>query len=247
MEYLGRYREIRRIIGPIVTEAREKGNLYQQAVIGMGIDPFLEMLAGRPDAGLRKVDDSLRKWTRSGYYLPNVFAAKCRIEIHLYRGDTQAAWDAINAEWPLLRKSLYLRLMGMCQFIYFTRAQCALALARTSRDRARLIRRAKRDARRLSRDAAPYAHAFADSILAGCAALKGDSATACALLEKAASSLDGEGMIILAATARWRLGQMTPGEPGRRLQAAAEALMREEGVEEPARFSAVFINGFVAA
>jgi hypothetical protein len=244
LEYLGRYREIVQLMGPAVAEAREKGNLYQQAVIGMGIDPFLEMVAGRPESGRRKIDDALQRWARAGYYLQNCFAAKCRIELHLYCGEPEAAWKALNDEWPLLRKWQYLRLMGMCQFIYFTRAQCALALAAKSAGRAGLIRQAGADAKWLSQDITPYAHAFASIVRAGCAALKGDLPAARSLLDAGAKGLDAADMAILAATVRWRLGQVTLGPDGVRVQKEADAMMHAEGVAEPSRFADVFVNGF---
>jgi tRNA A-37 threonylcarbamoyl transferase component Bud32 len=246
LEYMGRYREIIQVLGPAVAEAKDKGNLYQQAVIGMGVEPFLEMVAGRPESARRKIDEALQRWARTGYYLQNCFAAKCRVELHLYCGEAEAAWKAINNEWPVLRKWQYLRLMGMCQFIYFTRAQCALALGVRSKSRASLIRDASRDAKWLGEDITPYAHALANVVRAGCTVLKGNLTAARVLLEDGAKGLDAADMTILAATVRWRLGQMTPGPDGTRIQEQAEARMRAEGVVEPARFADVFVNGFTA-
>jgi hypothetical protein len=63
-------------------------------------------------------------------------------------------------------------------------------------------------------------------------------------LEAGAKGLDAADMAILAATVRWRLGQITPGPDGARVQKDAEAMMHAEGVAEPPRFADVFVNGF---
>ncbi len=248
LEYMGRYNDLRRQSEVWGTEAAQRGNRYQVAVIAMGIQPFCHMIAGQPEEGLRMLDAALREWSQHGYFLANVFAAKSRIEISLYLGRAREAWEGINAEWPQLRKHLYLRLMGMCQFIYFSRGQCALALACqcATGERSRLVRRARKDAKWLRRDRSIYAHAFADVLLAGCAALEGRRVEAEVLLQRGSAGLDSQDMPILAAAVRWRLGQMTGGQAGDALRQQADLLMRGEGVREPERFTAVFVNGFAA-
>ena len=248
LQSLGRYNDLRRQSEVLAAEATQRGNRYQVAVIAMGIQPFCQIIAGQPEEGLRMLDGALREWSKHGYFLANAFAAKSRIDLFLYLGRAREAWDEITAEWPLLRKHLYLRLMGMCQFLYYSRGQCALALACqcTAGERSRLLRSARKDAKWLRRDRTLYAHAFADLLLAGCAALEGRRAEAEVWLQRGSTGLDSQSMPILAATVRWRLGQLTGGQAGDALCQQAELLMRAEGVREPERFAAVFVNCFTA-
>ena len=61
------------------------------------------------------------------------------------------------------------------------------------------------------------------------------------------TGLEAEEIPILAAAARWRLGQIIGGEAGDALRQQADQVMRAEGVCEPRRFVAVFVNGFAAS
>jgi hypothetical protein len=85
----------------------------------------------------------------------------------------------------------------------------------------------------LERDSTRFAHALAGLVRAGCAAVRGESAQAGALLEKAANDCEAAEMFVIAACARRRLG-------------SSDAFMMEEGIVNPARFAAIFVNGFPA-
>jgi eukaryotic-like serine/threonine-protein kinase len=234
MLYLGRYAELRRLAAAYSNDANERGDLYQATFIGGSIRPFAELAAGRPDEAMNMMDESLARWTRRKYTVQLAASVFVRAWIFLYQRDGAAAWNSITSEWPQLKRHLYLRLGGTRQWLIYTRSQAALATGQT-------LRIARRDARRLDRDSSEFAKSLAHLIRAGCAAKQRDLPKAARLLEAAVAGFDAAGMRMMAAAARWRLGEVTGRQA---LMDDAESAMKAEGVKQPASLVAVFVNGF---
>jgi hypothetical protein len=243
--YLGRYAELTQLASEFGRDGEERGDLCQSTWIGGLIQPFVEMTAGRPDRALRLMDESLARWTRRKYSIQVAGSAYVRAWILLYQGDGAAAWNFLKAEWPALRRNLYLHVNAIWQWLVFARAQSALAAPAEVVPIGEALRIAERDARRLERNPARYTGPLAQLVRAGCAARRRDPVSAARLLETAAARLDECGMSMMAAAARLRLGELRGGEDGRELTRNAESAMRAEGVADPARMAGVFVNGFV--
>jgi hypothetical protein len=242
--YAGKYTELCQRAPIWSQEGTDRGDLFQAISIGAGQRPICELIAGRPDAAQHILDESLKRWTQRHYNMQLAIAVYIRTWIYLYRGDAAAAHELLDREWPGLKRNHYLRLSGTRQWLYSSRAQSALALARTATDPGALLRAAERDARKLAGDVTLFAHPLAGLIRAGCASVRGETRNAISLLEKAVTDFNSVDMAIMAAAARRRLGELTGGEGGQALIEASEAAMRAEGVRDPARITAMFANGF---
>ena len=243
--YSGKYAELRRRTPILSQEGAARGDLYQAVTIGLGPQPFCEMIAGHPSSALHMLDEWLNRWSHRSYNVQLATAVILRSWIYLYQGDAAAAWDLLNREWPILRRNHYLRVSGARQWLYFGRAQSALALAGTAADPGgALLRSAERDARKLEGDEACYGHALGRLIRAGCASRRGETQNSIALLEEAVAELDAADMAMMAAAARGRLGEALCDERGRGMIEESESAMKAEGVEQPANLAAVFANGF---
>ena len=215
-----------------IQEGTDRGDLYQTVTIETGQWPICELIAGRPDAALYKVEESLNRWTPGNYNMQRAIAAYVRAWIY-HRGEAAAARESIAREWPALKKNHYLRMNGINHWIYFNRAQSALVLAGDASDPRALLRSAERDARKLDVDPAPHVRAMARLIHAGCAATRGETQQAIDLLEKAAIEFDAADTAMLAIVARRRLGELKGGPGGRALVEESEAAMRAEAVAIP--------------
>lgn len=244
LQYLGRYAELTQLAATYARDGDERGDLCQATWIGALIQPFVEMSAGRPDQGLVLMDESLARWTRRKYSIQLATSAYVRAWILIYRGDNAAAWNFLHAEWPALRRNLYLHVNAIWQWLVYTRAQTALAATPEVLPLREALRVAEGDARRLERNRAAYSRPLAQLVRAGCAFQRHDPASAVRLLEAAAPGLDTSGMSMIAAAARRRLGELAGGETGHALVERADAAMRAEGVADPARLTNVFVNGF---
>jgi hypothetical protein len=229
--YLGRFNDLSRRAELAAEEGLDRGDLYQAVSIGSGHVPVCHLVADRPQTALEGMDAWLNRWTWRTYNVQLVVSVYVRVWIHLYRDDAGAAWDLINREWAAAGKNHYLALSGTRQWLRAARAQAALAMAVSASDPRPLLRTAEREAKLLERDSTRFAHALAGLVRAGCAAVRGEGAEAAALLEKAANDCEEAEMFVIAACARRRLG-------------GSDAFMTEEGIVNPARFAAIFVNGF---
>ncbi|HEY7423795.1 MAG TPA: hypothetical protein VH682_06070, partial [Gemmataceae bacterium] len=79
---------------------------------------------------------------------------------------------------------------------------------------------------------------------AGMAVVRGRSTDALPLLQQAEDGFLSADMQLYAAVARRRLGQLLGGEAGRELVRDAEAWMTDQGIRNPARWSAMYAPGF---
>ena len=242
--YYGGYAELCRLAPLWSQEGADRGDLFQAVSIDAGQRPLCELVAGRPDAALHMLEESLKRWTQRTYSVQLAIAVHARTSIYLYQGEAVVAWEFLGRAWPGLKRNHYLRLSGIRQWLYSSRAQSALALACTTADFAALVRSAERDARKLEGDGTLFARALARLIRAGCAATRGGAGNAIALLERAVADLDLADMAMIAAAARHRLGELVGGEAGRVLMEQSELAMRAEGIVDPARITAMFANGF---
>ncbi|HEY4086600.1 MAG TPA: protein kinase [Bryobacteraceae bacterium] len=231
--HMGHYKELRRLAPALRQDGRERGDLYLSTSIGSGPHPAAELMAGHPDEAMALLDEALSRWTRQKYSLQFVTAANIRAWIHLYKGEGNRALEFLNREWPALKKHHYLRLSGSRQWLHFARAQAALSV--------RDYTTAERDGQRLAGDETRFAKILAKVVRAGCARLRGDAWDCIALLEEAAPEFDAVCMGMMAASVRYRLGELT-GNRG--LVEEAARAMRTEGVVDPERHTNIFANGF---
>ncbi|MCU1327600.1 MAG: ATPase/protein kinase family protein [Bryobacterales bacterium] len=245
--YCGSYLELARRAPLWSQEGRDRGDLFQTTSINMGPGPVCELIADRPDSAMKQLDDALQGWTRRYVNLQHASGTYIRAWIYLYRGEPEAATAVLDLHWRELRLNLYHRLAGIRQWLYSSRAQATLAVGMNASDPRAAIRLAERDAEKLEKDEAPFAHALAKLVRAGCASLRGDTASARSSLEGAIAQLDALDMTMIAASARWRLGEMLGGGEGQALFQEAGTAMKAVGVQNPARMTAIFVNGCTAA
>ncbi len=77
-------------------------------------------------------------------------------------------------------------------------------------------------------------------------AIRGDSIAAARLLQEAIVKLEANHMMLYAASARRRLGQLRGGDDGSRLVAAADLWMAGQMIRNPARMATLYTPGFAS-
>jgi hypothetical protein len=120
------------------------------------------------------------------------------------------------------------------------RAVCAIQASVKTRD-VSLLRVADKDASRIERERAPWALPEAQIIRASLAVRRGNLDDAVVLLDRAAARFETLGRAQFARPARWQQGLLLRGDEGQRLTAAAESAMLEQGIRNPARWTALHL------
>ncbi|WP_437945274.1 protein kinase [Sorangium sp. So ce296] len=238
-----------RLAAPRIADADARGDLYAASFFRVGLTYIVPLAADRPDAARDEVLAAMARWPRRSFDHLDCLETVALGRIDLYAGAPLAARRRIRERWRKIAWSFLPRFQYYRVLIHHLRASAALeAAARAAPGDARLARRllgeAERDARRLSREGAPWVAPMATSLRAAIAAQRGEAARALSLLEAAAAAFDGSEMALFAACARRRRGQLLGGEEGRALIEAADAWMAGQGIRNPARIAAIFAPGF---
>jgi len=247
--HLGEVAELRRRVPAMLAEAEERGNVLGATELRTRLH-LAWLAADDPEGTHREASRAVAEL--DGFHLAHYNALLARVQADLYAGDAGAAEARLADRWPTLRRSLLLHIQLLRIEARFLRGRVALAAAtpgiRRRGDRRRgsrrRLRRAERDAARLDAEKVPHATPFAALLRAGATHLDGDRERARTLLGEAAEGFTAAGLALHAAAARWRCGELTPGDDGRRHRAGAEAWLRGQRVERPERFVAMLAPGF---
>jgi eukaryotic-like serine/threonine-protein kinase len=129
---------------------------------------------------------------------------------------------------------------------YFLRARVLVAVAEKSRDgeRAALMKRIRRDYRRVGKDEASLGKAGFHLGKASLSMLAGQSEAAIPELEKAIEIFEREGIKLLSAAAKRRLGPLLGGDSGAQALDEGTSFMGEQGLVDPERVTAMLLPGF---
>jgi hypothetical protein len=177
----------------------------------------------------------MQAWSHRSYFLQHFWFGFAETQSHIYRGDGAAALARIQRDWPALRRSMLLNIALIRVEALHVRGRAALAAARAAPDRVRLLRLARRDARRMARIRTPLGPALAELQLAGVDALRGDVEGAAARFRRSIDGCRRAGLGLHRAAAEWQLGRLLGGDEGRLLIDEAEAWMRAQEIVDPAR------------
>jgi serine/threonine protein kinase len=243
LAFRGEYREMMSYGHDVLNEARGRNDVYTPSTIGMFVEPIQRLLDDDPNGSRTALHDVARHWTHRGVSLQRVMQYMQDTFIDLYAGDGEGAWNRLNEWWPELRSSYLLRLEQMRIQMLHLRAVCAIQASVATRNAA-LLRVAEQDATRIERERAPWAEPEAQIIRASLAALRGDRTGAVELLDRAATRCEALDRRQFARPSRWQQGRLMAGDEGRRLTAAAESAMVEQGIRNPARWTALHLPGF---
>jgi len=187
------------------------------------------LAAGDAHAGLRiATDDTSFRSCEPGRFTAGHWGRLISTQsVYRYRAEGKRARAFVEAEWPALVSSQFLRVHLMRVFSEFERALSAIAAldeGEASRD---VEREAERSVKRVLRDRPPYAAAMGQ-LLAGClAAARAERERARLALERAALELAAVDMGYLALCARKRAAELRGGDEGRaRSEQCAEDFAR---------------------
>ncbi len=246
---MGDLAELARRTPALIKDARERGDLFIVTNARIGRPNSIWLAADDPTRARHEVDEAMRAWPATAIGAQHYFACLSRAQIDLYVGRGARALVDLRAQWAGFRGALLFMAQHIRVDALHLRARCALAAASEATEdaaRGRLVRAAERDARRLDREAAPWAKALARLLHAGVASSRGDARGAIRLLVDAAAELDACDMALFAIVARRRQGELTGGEAGHALMRAADAEMTARTIKNPARMCDVFAPGFGA-
>ena len=248
--WLGRLKELGKVVPPLLAEADGTGNLYATMCFRTAYSWAAWLATDDVAEALRQVECASSEWQASGYQLSHCNVLIGQSYIDLYAGQAERAHERLSREWPKVKESNYLRIGVLRAQLRKLRAAAALVTAdalqaRGDGARANELRRdARRQAEHLRAEPFGRALAFAAAIDAALARAAGDRVNARRGLERAAALFDGQNMTLFAAAARSHLGRLIGGEEGAADVDRAQAAFAAEGVTEPGKMMRMLVPGF---
>jgi tetratricopeptide (TPR) repeat protein len=224
--------------------ARSAANLYAEtgAVQHMSL---AAMARGDLDTARRFARRGLELWDRGGFHLQHLYTAKAAALCDLYEGRVHASDQRFREIQLSLRASDLMRVPLVRVDVHQLSGQIALAIA--WRDRSRReesLRSCERSARQLDREHRLDARAHALLLRAGIEVLRGREQAALPLLNEAIDACEQGEMVLRAACALLRKGELMQGDAGRECAERAARQIAEIGIREPRRWATMYALGF---
>lgn len=244
--YLGRLRELTRLVELRLRDARARGNHFLDVSLRSWRTNFSWLVLDRPDEARENVRaiepiTALNRQFHQFHFYEMV--SHCNIE--LYEGDPAAAWARLEECWPKLERSMLLRIQFTKVEGCYLRARTAVAAAR---DGVIELSRAKAtvDAMTSSLRRAKVTWAVASGHMARACleSLEGNPERSLGLLEQAIEGFEAADMALHAVVARQCRGALIQGDQGRVAMAQARTWFEQEGVANPPALIRLMAPGF---
>jgi eukaryotic-like serine/threonine-protein kinase len=240
--WLGELNELSRRLPALLKDANERGDLYAATILGVR-NSYIPCLVADDVARAQEVAQrAIQQWPQTGFHTPHYIHLCVSTEIDLYSGEGGVALQRILGDWEPLKRSLILRVRFALVEATHLRARAALAAASLDGDPA-LLRAAERDANIMEHQKLNWAEPLAALTRAAIASARGDMSLAANLLALAASQLDACNMLLYAAAARRRRGELIGSDEGIALIRAAEHWMAGQRISNPQRMTQMLIPG----
>ncbi|HEX4446658.1 MAG TPA: protein kinase [Polyangiaceae bacterium] len=242
--FMGDLSESRRRVARLCAQAEDHGDVYTPVNLGATLGITLALAAGRPDQARASRDQSMARWTQTGFHVQHWQAMAYGADIDAYEGEPLRAYDAFMAQMPALKKSFLLHAAFIRIMTSFVRARLAVACigARPGTKGAK-IAEARAMIRKLRREHDPWAGVCAHMVMAAVENALGNRDDAIAALRAALSESESTDTLIYAVMVRLRLGELLGGDEGRALAQSAADELRAQGTTEPERWVGLYLPG----
>jgi tetratricopeptide (TPR) repeat protein len=223
----------------LLKEAQERGDLYAEVNLLTRISYVVAMIADQPERGLADSREAIAQWSQEGFHAQHFFDLVGHVEIALYNGDDNAAYQLMAEKWRLL--SLILQIQVLKIELLHLRARATLARVAKADDGQikALLKAVEQDAKRIEREKIPWGNALVTLINATVLAARGKIAEAIHQLAQAESELKSVDMHLYAAAALYRRGQLMNNDAGAALMASSLQWMKDKKIKNPVKFIAM--------
>jgi hypothetical protein len=242
--YLGDPKECAKREARLYTEAQDRGDLNMTVNMRTSTHVRMWLAADDPERARREVREALAEWSQTGFFLQHWQAMIYEPDIDLYVGDGARAYERFWQDLPALRRSLLLRSVMIRATTLYARGRLAIATIESQPERrGSRIAEARRMVGKLRRESSPWAAMMAALVEAVADNAAGDKAATIASLRRAIELAKSTASMVYVPAASHRLGELLGGNEGRELVDEAVRTMTKWGVQNPARWVAVYMPG----
>jgi serine/threonine protein kinase/tetratricopeptide (TPR) repeat protein len=241
---MGELGEVRSRYLVYMKEAKDRDDRYLVSSLATYCGAFSWLIVDDFERAREETTEAIGHWSKKQFFHQDNMYNSAMNYILLYSGDGPAAWQAFSKFSPILRRSLMLSVQMIRGHHYQQGARSALGAAMVARDPSPLLRVVETFSAKLAREKTAWCTPFAALCRAGIASIRGDDPTAIRLLTEAVPGFDAGDLVLFAAAAKRRLGELKGGDEGRAIVAEADAWMTSRSIKNPSRMAACYAPGF---
>jgi hypothetical protein len=241
LDFLGEFRALPSVVEEAIRDATERGDLYLNSAVRARLAPVVCLARGDDRAAAAEIERGRAEWSRPDFDVHAWWRLEIGVTVRLYGGDVVGARELVEADRRRLQRSQLLHLTILRTIAAGLRGRTGVALAALpgtdARERSRLLRAAAGDAALAQRQAVGGAAPWGLLLRAAIEEMNGRRDRAAESLARAEREFADSEMAAHAAVAVLRRGQITAGDGGRALVAAADERLRELGMSDPRRWA----------
>ncbi len=221
----------------LLRDADERGDRFSAVSLRLMTSFHTTYLINdEPDLGESAIGEIAALWPRQKVDLAKIYALESLVDLDLYRGWHEQAWQRVQAAWTDVSRTGMLRITLVRAIITEVRARAALAMAAkaqspASKDEFLAIAEAIGDDL-VRHQGAAYVRGLGFAILAGVAGVRGDESDERKRLLEAATHLEKGQMIPWLSVVRLRIAQLSTGEDARSFHASGMSWMNSQNIRK---------------
>jgi eukaryotic-like serine/threonine-protein kinase len=248
LAYMGDVAEMARRVRSMLKEAIDRGDVYSATDLRIFMSNLAWLVEDDVTGARQAIEEAMGSWSKSGFHAQHYYELYAHTQVDLYEGDAQAAYRRVTDTWPALRKSMLQEVQTVRIESLHLRARCCLALAeKEPARRETLLGEARAIARRIGREAGPWAGPTAHLVMGAVRNLRGDQAGAIVELTAAVSEFEAADMLLFAAVARRCLAPRMEGEERDAMMSQFQAFFDAQGIRRSDRWTAMLAPGYASA
>lgn len=245
--HLGEYAVLQQQCPEIIRDAKERGDLYTEVLVGATSQASAYCAIDQPELARKTIEELLAGWSRESMDTPQFLGILTGWYVDLYLGEYARVWERMAWEWPRSAKAgmfrgEYNRVMAL-----WMRASAAISGAQASIQPREHWRAAEAIVKRMRRETVLSARPLASAMESALALGRGDTKMGVVCLERTIQQAEASDMLVILNCARFFLGAYVEGDNGRAMSASAEEWMLSHGIANPARFARANIPIFPMA
>ncbi len=237
--FMGEFRECHSTLPMILHEAEERGDLYTQTNLRLGVAPKLLLVQDQPERALETIESALEPWSKRNFHLQHYIELVNRGEVALYQDLPFPLWEYIHKQWGQIRRGLFLQIQFNRIELYHLRGRCALACAKQSigSERKKFLREAIRCTKIIEREVVRWSFPWSLQLRAGHAFLEGKPEQGLQYLTAAEARLEDTDTYAYTYATMLCRGLWLANDEGAKLVQTALAWMESQDIRNPLRLT----------
>jgi serine/threonine protein kinase/tetratricopeptide (TPR) repeat protein len=235
--YLGNLTLLRERVPALLADAKNRGDIYAVSNLCLSNINAFWLIEDEPQIGRTEARMATENWSPRSYFAQHFYNLIASTNLDSYTGRFTDGLKRIHADWPVLQKSMLLRIQTIRTVALQLRAQLALACLSAQPTLARDI---ERDVNLLAKERTSWAQAFSDLYRGALLLRQKRSDRAQNYLEAALKGFRISDMALHAVVAQCYLAQAKPADEQRSMLNQAREAFKSGGVKVPDRMLQVY-------